>query len=252
MPNKQEKSKKTDPASKPVIKTFGTLYFNGRPQNSGALFNKQPIALGDTVAGKELEWVKIGVGYVAASVVCGSISWDDLNSVNYVFGIPIEIDGLWFLCRCLHTGARKGDPNEWDAILDVAGDDDNIWHWKGASFWGQETTDKSRQKSARGSDGARFWMALAPNRRYTKLGFRPILEPLLPGTTDISKLLGRRVSLIDRNGELITGDLESFDDYDLVLDAAFPLPDESSWATIREGKIILSRPEVWLKEKTIT
>lgn len=233
-----------------VVK-FGTLYFNGRPQNSGAVFNEQPIALGDTVAGKELEWVKIGVGYVAAHVICGSISWDDLDAVNYVFGIPIKIDGRWFLCRCLHTGAQKGVSNEWDAILDVAGDDDNIWHWKETSFWGQETTDNSRQKSVRGGGNAKFWMALAPDLRYSKLGFRPILEPLLPGTTDVSKLLGRRLSLIDRNGKPITGNLESFDDYDLVLDTVFPLPDESSWATIRDGKIILSRPEVWLKEKTI-
>lgn len=63
-------------------------------------------------------------------------------------------------------------------------------------------------------------MALAPNLRYSKLGFRPILEPLLPGTTDISKLLGRRASLIDQNGKPITGHLESFDDYDLVLPTA--------------------------------
>lgn len=231
-----------------VIK-FGTLYFNGKPQKLGTPYDEGAIAISDTVAGKEIEWVKIGMGYVAASVICGGISWDDLDSVNYVFGIPIKIDGLWFLCRCLHTGARKGISNEWDAILDVAGDDDNIWHWTESSFWGQETTDNSRQKSVRGGGDSKFWMALAPNLRYSKLGFRPILEPLLPGTTDISKLLGRRVSLIDRNGKPITGNLESFDDYDLVLDAVFPLPDESSWATIRDGEIILSRPEVWLKGK---
>ena len=228
---------------------IGTLYFDGRPQKVGVKYNGERHCLGPTVPGEAIQWVKANGLLIADRCVCTQISWGELDFIGLVFGTIIQIDGRWYLCRCLKVGAEGGVPNEWDAILDVTGDDDDVWHWKEASFWGQETADKSQQKSVRGGHGARFWMALAPNLWYSELGFRPILEPLLPGTTDISKLLGRRLSLIDRNGKPITGNLESFDDYDLVLDAVFPLPDESSWATIRDGKIILSRPEVWLKEK---
>lgn len=118
---------------------IGTLYFDGRPQKVGVKYNGERLSLGPTVPGKAIQWVKANGLLIADRCVCTQISWGELDFIGLVFGTIIQIDGRWYLCRCLKVGAEGGVPNEWDAILEKVGESNDLWHWKDAFFWGQET-----------------------------------------------------------------------------------------------------------------
>ena len=96
-----------------------------------------------------------------------------------VNGKLIVIDGQFFNCRLLQVSKSDGVPNEWDKILDETGEDDTLWHWNNACFWGQEKpTDVASRRAVRGYFSARYWNRSSATGRYTDVGFRPVLEPL--------------------------------------------------------------------------
>ena len=126
--------------------------------------------------GDSLSWVVVNGLLIANCLVLINISWDDLNNQGLVFGKQVTINGQDFLCRLLKVGTGKGKTNEWDAALDVVGDDDSLWDWYGAWFWGQESISKSRC-ALRGFNSARHYGWNKSARRISYFCFRPVLEP---------------------------------------------------------------------------
>ena len=117
-----------------------------------------------------------------------NVSWEDLDQNDLVNGKQIQIDGQYFHCRLLQVVKRKIFPSEWDKILDETGEDDTLWHWNNAYFWGQEKpTDVSPTRAVRGYYSARRWGGSDAANRNVGVGFRPALEPL-PSDTPIPNI----------------------------------------------------------------
>ena len=145
------------------------------------------IRLGDTVPGRELQWVQDGSMLVADRCVCTAISWDALNRLGYIFGVPVNIDGRAYRCRSLKIGATLGGPNEWVSLLARHGASNDLWHWERMYFWGQEvpaTKPNRRQihrdsyRVVRGFYSARAWDCNLTTNQGVFVGFRPVLEPI--------------------------------------------------------------------------
>lgn len=92
------------------ILTMGSLCLNGKPLPPGyPLKGEVNLALGNTVPGNAIQWVKVGDLLVADRCICTGVSWDDLNELGYIFGNPVCIDGVPYTCRSLWLW---GTPNE--------------------------------------------------------------------------------------------------------------------------------------------
>lgn len=229
---------------------LGTMYLNGEPREPGVLYNSEQIRLGESVPGKEIQWVRLSSGLLIADrCVCTQISWEQLHTQGLVFGTPFQIDGKWYLCRCLKVGAKRGDPNEWDAALDETDEGNEIWHWDDWYSWGQEATFSGLSRAVRGCRSARRWDRTSASNRDVLLGFRPALEPLAPAPLDYGPMVGTEITFIGLDSETISGKLAHFTDYDLVLEAASSLPDVCKWAIPDGERVIIDRASVaWLRE----
>ncbi len=170
---------------------FGVLYLGNKiqytpqiptsigdvPQYDG----QATISIGAAKNKKNITWVKPDGQNILISdrVLLVTVSWDDLERNGMVSGKLIVIDGQFFNCRLLQVGKSDGVPNEWDKILDETGEDDTLWHWNNACFWGQEKpTDVASRRAVRGYFSARYWNSNTATNRYVSVGFRPALEPL--------------------------------------------------------------------------
>ncbi len=164
-------------------KTMGSMYFNGVAAAVGGKYDGQELTIGDTVPGKEITWVEVNGLLIADRCVCTDISAEQLDDLGYTKGKPISIDGRQYLCRLLKVGAKPDVPNEWDAALDATSEDDKLWHWEDAFFWGQESIEEyPLLRAVRGWVSARFWYNYSASTRSVYVGFRPALEPLKPDT----------------------------------------------------------------------
>ena len=176
------------------IKSFGTLMLHGapmpkpeKPYYRGDVigYNGTDFEIGDTVAGKELTWLKLGNLWVCDRNVLAGISWDTLNAKGYVFGKEITIDGHRFKLRCL-TGSDgsdygKGCDNEWDRFMDEYHEDNNLTHFDDMYTICQETDrDYSFCRSVRGCSSARNFSYNYATYTYADVAFRPALEELNP------------------------------------------------------------------------
>lgn len=235
---------------------IGTLYFNGRPQKVGVKYNGERLSLGPTVPGKAIQWVKANGLLIADRCVCTQISWGELDFIGLVFGTIIQIDGRWYLCRCLKVGAEGGVPNEWDAILEKVGESNDLWHWKDAFFWGQETLgnlgNQAWGRAVRGGYWASYWNSYISTSRLANIGFRPALEPLIPAPLDYGPIVGTEITPMGPDYKFVSGRLVAFTDYDLVLESPSPLPDACEWAVPGGKQIIVDRASVsWLREASL-
>ena len=234
------------------IVKFGSIYDNGIAQSPGFACNETAnLFLGDTVSGKELQWVKLKNGLLVADrCVCTEVSWEQLHRAGLVFGTLVTIDGETYLCRCLKVGAKDHEPNEWDAALDETGEDMGLWHWGEAFFWGQETSKNNASDLAvRGYYSARYWSSNTASNRYVNVGFRPALEPLGPKFCPLDTLLGKEAKIYGPDGVTAEGRLVDFSDYDIVLSAGFVVPPDCSWVRVDKNNITISRNKVvWVKE----
>ena len=166
---------------------------------------------------KKLQWVKIKDGdktlLICDRVILVNVTWNDLNSVGWIFGKEVTIDGAKYKCRSLTGGSnyRGGDAyaggtptnNEWDRFITreevitglpapVSSDldstlnttDENsthnaLWHWAGVYSWCQETySGNSSSRASRGYTSARIWNYLTAAGQTAIVGFRPVLEVL--------------------------------------------------------------------------
>lgn len=228
---------------------LGSLYFNGSLVSSGAKFYQGIISIGETVPRMALTWNVVGSRLVANQTVCDNISWNQLCEAGYVNGHPDQIDGKFYLCRCLSVGKQTGDPNEWDELLDQYGEDNDLWHWLGTAFWGQEEAEGHPDyRSARGKTSPRLWGLYHKNDRHIYLGFRPILEPLPPEPELEELSTGTKIKVYGPSGAAVVGKLAGLDDYDLTL-ASAKVPAGCSWAgKANDGSIISRNGIVFLQE----
>lgn len=226
-----------------IIK-MGSLYFDGSPVNPGRHYHGRRFSFGNTVPGKELQWVDTGELLVADRCVCTYISWDDIDYYGYIFGRPVVIDGKAYWCRSLKCGARGTDPNEWDDLLDQFGESDKLWHWRTVLFWGQEppASGAKAYRVIRGWDKPRQWVHSAKN--LPAAGFRPVLEPLTPSIRLDGALIGTRIEVWGSQALSVKGQLAWFDDYDMVLRDVPGLPNDCRWAHLDGTSAIISKKAI--------
>ena len=129
--------------------------------------------------------------FVADYNVTHTVSWDDLNTADLIFGKNYAIGGVDYTLRAPSVGSRytgsdesqRSTPqsNEWDKILDK--DDGYIKNWTNVFSCGQDTTYFwSEYRAVRGYGSARYWSDKDATYSSPHLGFRPVLEVLNPGS----------------------------------------------------------------------
>ena len=200
---------------------LGSLYVGGKPVTPGTEYKPgQAISFRAMVPDKAINWVPVNGLLIADRCLLTSISWDDLNAQNLVFGKEIKIQGFQFCLRLLKVGSTEGALNEWDTALDIVGDNDDLWNWRNIFFWGQESVLAGASlRVFRGYGSARYFDWFSSGTRYSYLGFRPALEPL---HTDHSALRPNQDVLVIWHDGCVVGKLVEETQYDLVLQ---PKPD---------------------------
>ena len=129
--------------------------------------------------------------FVADYAVTHTISWNDLNTANLIFGKDYAASGVSYTLRAPSAGSsftgsadsERGTPqsNEWDQILDK--DSGYIKNWPDIYSWGQDTaTTNESFRAVRGYDSARYGNYRSAAYRNAILGFRPVLEVRNPDT----------------------------------------------------------------------
>lgn len=229
------------------IRQFGSIYEAGQAKEPGFECGDQDtFHLGDTVPGKEIQWVELSGGLLVADrCVCTGISWATLNKAGYIFGRIVHIDGKDYICRSLKLGARGGMLNEWDDALDECGVDDDLWHWKQHFFFGQEISKKNAVAFCvvrGGMQSSRDRFKIYAGGAGKNKGFRPVLEPLCSDAPEI--LVGSNIKAFGPAGESFEGRLADFDSYDLVLTCDSIVPRSCAWAKRKGKAVILARDSV--------
>ena len=224
---------------------LGSLYLDDKPVTQEAEYCPgRAISFGEAAPDTAISWVPVNGLLIADRCLLTDISWDDLNVQNLVFGKEIKVQGFQFRSRLLKVGNAEGVPNEWDAALDVAGENDDLWHWEDMFFWGQDSTavDASR-RAGRGYHSARGWSWSRSSNRDARLGFRPALEPLSIDSSDLRP--GQKILAIGRAGAVV-GTLEDMTHYDLILRAepGSPVEGASFAASLRDGTVAVDRSGV--------
>lgn len=216
---------------------LGSLYLDNNPATLGVEYQvSQIVSFGEAAPGKAISWVPVNGLLIADRCLLTKISWNDLDSQSLVFGKEIELYGFRFCARLLKVGSNEGVPNEWDAALDVVGENDDLWHWQEMFFWGQETHGVPPARVLRGYASARFFELGSGSFRDLDCGFRPSLELMY---TDPSALRhGKEILVIGRDGAVM-GNLVDATAYDLVIR---PKPDgvvgkNTFAANMRDGTI---------------
>ena len=130
--------------------------------------------------------------FVADYAVTHTVSWDNLNTANLIFGKDYAAGSVDYTLRAPSVGSdrtglnesQRGTPqsNEWDKLLDK--NDGYIKNWKRMASWGQDTRpDNSTPfRAVRGFHSARGWEFNSSSYQNGILGFRPVLEVLNPDT----------------------------------------------------------------------
>ena len=129
--------------------------------------------------------------FVADYAVTHTISWDDLNTANLIFGKNYASGGVDYTLRAPSVGSNytgsgnseRGVPqsNEWDTMLNK--DSGYIQNWNEMYSWGQDTVSfDASGRAVRGYGSARRWYYYYASYSFPFVGFRPVLEVLNPGT----------------------------------------------------------------------
>ena len=129
--------------------------------------------------------------FVADYAVTHTISWDDLNTANLIFGKDYAAGGVGYTLRAPSAGNHVEGPssnryiapinNEWDTILQKSSG--YIDNWRGVYSVCQDLYVSGSSVVYRGYNSTRQWMFM--NRNYNPNGthgFRPVLEVLNPDT----------------------------------------------------------------------
>ena len=222
---------------------LGSIYLDGVVQERGFVCDESTnISIGDTVPGKELLWVVADSRLVADRCACCDINWTQINRAGYNVGRPVFIDGKPYECRSLSVVQCLGQTiSEWDELLDEFGEDNLLWHWKEKYFWGKEIIPCGVQSARFRAQG------FNSSDRAPSIGFRPVLEPLLPAATDLSGQEGKKIRLHGPDNTIIAGTLVSSDDYDVIVDGV--KIGKCDWAIGDDKGIVANRSKIlWIKK----
>ena len=153
--------------------------------------------------------------FVADYNVTHTVSWDNLNTANLIFGKNYASGGVDYTLRAPSVGSNytgsgnseRGVPqsNEWDTMLNK--DSGYIQNWNEMYSWGQDTVSVDAScRAIRGFFSARFWDFSYATFSYPYVGFRPVLEVLNPDTLGSD---GLKVVTLDLNGGKLGGSSEA-------------------------------------------
>ena len=123
--------------------------------------------------------------FMADYAVTHTVSWNDLNTADLIFGKDCAAGGVDYMLRAPSAGSdstgsgdsEHGTPqsNEWDRILDKNGG--YIKNWVEMFSWGQDTPSEDASfRAVRGYFSARYWISYATTDSAPNLGFSPVLE----------------------------------------------------------------------------
>ena len=129
--------------------------------------------------------------FMADYAVTYTVSWNDLNTADLIFGKDCAAGGVEYMLRAPSVGSggtgwddlepATPQSNEWDKTLDKY--DGYIKNWSWMHSWGQDTESIfASGRAVRGYGSARGWYDSGAAYSDPSLGFRPVLEVLNPGT----------------------------------------------------------------------
>ena len=135
--------------------------------------------------------------FVADYNVTHTVSWNDLNTADLIFGKNYASGGVDYTLRAPSVGSGRTDSNEslrgtpqsneWDRVLDK--DEGYIKNWSNMYSWGQDASNhQSGTVAVCGNSSVRYRNVITPTNSYPILGFRPVLEVLNPDTLDADGL----------------------------------------------------------------
>ena len=108
-------------------------------------------------------------------------------------------------------------------------------------FWGKEIIPCGVQSARFRAQG------FNSSDRAPSIGFRPVLEPLLPAATDLSGQEGKKIRLHGPDNTIIAGTLVSSDDYDVIVDGV--KIGKCDWAIGDDKGIVAIRSKIlWIKK----
>ncbi len=131
--------------------------------------------------------------FIADYNVMHNIFWNALNRKGVIYGKAYTSGGIDYTLRAPSAGSnysgsgntKQGTPanNEWDAILDKAGQDNKddqtgyIKNWSKIFSWGQDPyTGESGACANRGFNSARYYYGRNAAVSGKDIGYRPVLE----------------------------------------------------------------------------
>lgn len=204
------------------IVKFGTLLKDDQPYfGCVEKANEAKLGFGDTVPGMEFEWVEADNLLVGRDFACIGISWTKLNAQKLVLGQLTQIDGQYFMCRCLKVGTTDSEDSEWVNILKSCGDTTDIWGSRNDPFWGQEEHPFSPVFRMMGRREGRIHAYANRDAACSNFGFRPVLEPVKYAIDlDLYHAVHENVKLWFPFGPIecpIEGTLIECSDYDITI-----------------------------------
>lgn len=231
---------------------LGSLYFDNQVQEPGVHYSTESgaVSIRDTVAGKEIPWLRLGHMLVAQQCVCLNVSWARLNKDKLIYGTIIKIDGQDFLCRSMIT-SKHSSGNEWDKFIRKYGHSEVDVHWNDSYTLGQSTAIAAGSQGkemivVRGFVDPKHESVAAATLQDPRVGFRPVLEQLKSARGDLSQLIRKRIAFLGPDLQPINGKLRAVSDYDLELDHFSPLPNGGEWV-VDNGVATVSRSNIeWL------
>lgn len=223
--------------------------------------NTSNFTVGNTVAGKELQWIEWTKADGTKMLVCDrglivNISWNSINAAGFITGKEITIDGQKYKMRSL-TGSNgasgtygAGCNNEWDQLLDAVGESNDLIHWNKMYSWCQEVwTSNSGFRSIRGYYSARSYYYSDATGTSTSFAFRPALQVLnsAPKVSPSSKDYGNcatapdiTITVKDDDGDKYTGvvklDGVQKSTFRGTASGSHKLPTADWWASISKAK----------------
>lgn len=85
------------------------------------------------------------------------------------------------------------DGNEWDRLMEITNNDDNIVNWRGIYSWCMDKYHFGRV--VRGYNNDYGWSWYVPKHRGVSIGFRPVLEPVNPDNWVLSLKNGNVIKM---------------------------------------------------------